>query len=371
MAPRGASPPPGARGALERLAERVRGSAALAWDASLAADARAALRPGCGSEEACAGAAAALLRRALTALSATEEPGAAALPAEALPHLAAAACCACDALQGAGGAALGARARPQELLLQRYALARKLVARGCHTAAAHQTAEVLRQLAGCAPSAHPPPPLDAPPGLGAPPPPADHLTLAVGAALCYAGAAAEGRSAAELLAALRVAQSLPPWLRREPPSSLDALLLSFSRALFERSLTGEEACGRHNDALFRYLCKARRSLLTQAASSPALCKPVCKPAPLTRLLSDLPGHGAILSDERMRGGLVRAARGRTVGRLPPSNGTRRDAVRSRSAAAPGRARLLRGRSARRRLRRVGRCDGGCGWCCKGWIRGWR
>lgn len=212
----------GAEAALSRLAARLGAPPATpwAWDASLVADAQQGL--------ACAGAAATtaaaqLLRRCGAALG--DE---AASPAAAVAFIAAASLAAAAALQAAGPGALGARARPRELALQRYALARRLVARGASAAALQHASSALRSLSTDAAESEntPPtqqsgddafelPPLRAP--LAAGEAEAD-VTLAVGAALCCVGAAAEAGRPAPALAALRLAEQMPPWIRRAPPA---------------------------------------------------------------------------------------------------------------------------------------------------------
>lgn len=225
MPPNGGSASASHEDASERLLARVRPPAGtpVQWTAELAIDAAAAFAPllcgkenssGGGSSARLGGAAAGLLRAALASL----DGEAADTPAGPAPrqHLLAAACDACDALTLLGPSAFGSKARPQEVALQRYALARKLVAKGCHTDAAHHAAAVLFHLAGGGPpppgAARLPPPLPPPPGG----PGEDVVTLGVGAALCFAGASAEGRVPQELQAAVAVARSLPPWLRCVP-----------------------------------------------------------------------------------------------------------------------------------------------------------
>jgi hypothetical protein len=215
----------GAEAALSRLTSRLGAPPATpwAWDAALVTDAQQGL--------ACAGAASAtaaaqLLRRCGAALG--DE---AASPAAAVAFIAAASLAAAAALQAAGPGALGARARPRELALQRYALARRLVARGASAAALQHACAALRSLGNDADAAAentPPqssddafelPPLRAPSSTGEPE--AD-VTLAVGAALCCVGAVAEAGRPAPALAALRLAEQMPPWIRHAPltaPSS--------------------------------------------------------------------------------------------------------------------------------------------------------
>ena len=215
--------------ALDRLLARVRPLQPMAWTAELATEACAAFAPvlssGAGEKENSANrcsdrdrllgaAAASVVRAALSALDGSEEDLQAGSPHSSWPHLSHAAASACDALAVLGPSAFGPKARPREVVLQRYALARKLVAKGCHAGAASHAAAVLRALS--TPLASPGATHGLPPPL--PPPPEqlrdeELVTLSVGAALCYAGASAEGRSTDELLAAVAVAQSLPAWLR--------------------------------------------------------------------------------------------------------------------------------------------------------------
>jgi len=175
-----------------------------AWDATLLSAAQAALGEGAGEAESSA-VAAALLRRALAALGGGPpgEPAVREAAAAELPCLAHCASLACAALQRGGAAALGARARPRELELQRYALARRLLLRGAPAAAWEQAGCVMAALGGAA--ALPPPAEDASRDAG----------LAVGAALVAVGAAAELKAPPALvLSALSCAASLPAWLRR-------------------------------------------------------------------------------------------------------------------------------------------------------------
>ena len=233
MPPNGGSSSASHEDMADRLLARVRPPAgtAVQWTAELATEATAAFAPLLGGKEnsssgsPCArlgGAAAGVLRAALASL----EGEAADAPPGPAPrqHLLTAACAACDALTLLGPSAFGSKARPQEVALQRYALARKLVAKGCHLDAAHHAAAVLFHLAGGVPpapgAARLPPPLPPPAGQG---PGDDVVTLGVGAALCFAGASAEGRVPQELQAAVAVARSLPPWLRCGPAVVLGAL----------------------------------------------------------------------------------------------------------------------------------------------------
>ena len=233
MPPNGGSSSASPEDMADRLLARVRPPAgtAVQWTAELATEATAAFAPLLGGKEnsssgsPCArlgGAAAGVLRASLASL----EGEAADAPPGPAPrqHLLTAACAACDALTLLGPSAFGSKARPQEVALQRYALARKLVAKGCHLDAAHHAAAVLFHLAGGVPpapgAARLPPPLPPPAGQG---PGEDVVTLGVGAALCFAGASAEGRVPQELQAAVAVARSLPPWLRCGPAVVLGAL----------------------------------------------------------------------------------------------------------------------------------------------------
>jgi hypothetical protein len=224
---------------------------ALSWDEAFAADARDALALPPHARCAPGGAAAAPASVAVTAVAAAllRRCGAAlgdeATPASALACVCACAAAAADALAAAGPSALGAKARPRELALQRYGLARRMVARGCAVDALAHAAAALRSFsddedgdggAGAsgergAENVPPTPTRDAAachdaaaaaplllPLLRAPrrdaAESADDVTLAVGAALCCVGAAADAAGPDGAQAAVLLAEALPPWLRR-------------------------------------------------------------------------------------------------------------------------------------------------------------
>ena len=187
--------------ALSRVTAFARGAESVELTPAVVADVRACFAGAGGENASLATLALAVLRKVCGAL------GDAAGSVRDVSSAAEAGAAAADALQACGSAALGAKARPQECALQRYGLCRRLVGCGAHAAAHAQALRLLSQLWP-----------DERVGDALPPPPrgeaaGDRVTLVLGAALCLAGAAAELARPETLRHAIRVAASLPPWLR--------------------------------------------------------------------------------------------------------------------------------------------------------------